>query len=490
MRVEVGQPVEVEAIGRARRGPGSRRSPGRRWSPCQRQSRTASPAPSRPPRGRGAAATRAPSPLGQAGEQARRRRPGWRPARPVASGPRVSARARARTVDLPSPARARRTASRWPASIVCDQPGDRLVVRRRSARRATRRRGTGRASDLQWRYPHGRRRLPGPRSVRRRRILPLPSVKIGPRLWPLPRGGRPVADRFYCPDPPDRRAALRSKATRPATSPGSAGSGSGEVVEVFDGRGFATRAEVVAVGRGPGRAAAGRRPAARPRRAAPTDPGDGRPQGGAVRLAGREGDRAGRGAAGPARDRAVGGRPARGEARPAPPGGRRGVQAVRPEPADGRSTARRPGPLVVSDVRDPVRLIAHPGGLPVARLAAAGRRRGDRWRSGRRGGSPTPRSRRRSRPGWLAVGARARPSCGSRRPGWPAARRSWPSAGGGDGRMSGEPWAVVAHAGPGARGRRAQRDVRDRRRPGDRPGAGAPLRAADQKTATGPRCSP
>ena len=47
-----------------------------------------------------------------------RRRPGCETSTARRQGPRVSARARARTVDLPSPAPARTTARRWPVSIV------------------------------------------------------------------------------------------------------------------------------------------------------------------------------------------------------------------------------------------------------------------------------------------------------------------------------------------------------------------------------------
>ena len=119
----------------------------------------------------------------------------------------------------------------------------------------------------------------------------------------------------------------------------------GEVVEVFDGRGFATRAEVVALGRDRVELAAVGDPLPDRVAAVPPDARDGGPQGGAVRLAGREGDRARRRPAGPDRDRAIGGRPARGQARPAPAAGRRGLQAVRAEPTDGAGPARPLGGL-------------------------------------------------------------------------------------------------------------------------------------------------
>ncbi len=57
-----------------------------------------------------------------------------------------------------------------------------------------------------------------------------------------------MADRFFCPDPPvgDRLALGGDEAHHLARV---RRVGVGEVVEVFDGRGFATRAEVVALGR-------------------------------------------------------------------------------------------------------------------------------------------------------------------------------------------------------------------------------------------------
>jgi 16S rRNA (uracil1498-N3)-methyltransferase len=57
-----------------------------------------------------------------------------------------------------------------------------------------------------------------------------------------------VADRFFCPDPPvGGRLAIGGDEARHLARVRRVGVG--EVVEVFDGRGFATRAEVVAVGR-------------------------------------------------------------------------------------------------------------------------------------------------------------------------------------------------------------------------------------------------
>jgi 16S rRNA (uracil1498-N3)-methyltransferase len=57
-----------------------------------------------------------------------------------------------------------------------------------------------------------------------------------------------VADRFYCPDPPvGGRLALEGDEARHLARVRRVGPG--EVVEVFDGRGSATKAEVVAVGR-------------------------------------------------------------------------------------------------------------------------------------------------------------------------------------------------------------------------------------------------
>src|SRR5262249_5827936 len=80
---------------------------------------------------------------------------------------------------------------------------------------------------------------------------PLTSVRIGPGLRVL-RGGRVVrmAERCYCADAASHtggrllldgdEAHHLARVRRVAT---------GEVVEVFDGKGFATRAEVIAVGK-------------------------------------------------------------------------------------------------------------------------------------------------------------------------------------------------------------------------------------------------
>ena len=214
----------------------------------------------------------------------------------------------------------------------------------------------------------------------------------------------PIAS--ICPDPPVAgRISSRRRGPPPRPRPPAR---AGRLVEVFDGRGTGLRAEVRAVVGRPGRAGGHGRPDPRSGAAAVADPGGGGPEGGAVRLAGREGDRAGRRSPRPliTRRSAVDPRPGKLERL------RRAV--VEASKQCGRNRLMEIGrPTTLEEVLEPRDCPGPAAWSPIpadCRRALAREPPGARmrpWRSGRRGGFTEARSKRARAAGWRVVASGA-----------------------------------------------------------------------------------